>query len=90
MNPYSSLCDDFGVYVYLNTKMDLPSGRETVLHYFDGLRKTFPQMIDFDAMNAACIEKMGDHRPARTVIGVRELPKPGVLLTVNLTAVTSE
>ena len=48
MNPYSSLCDDFGVYVYLNTKMDLPTGRETVLHYFDGLRKTFPQMTDFD------------------------------------------
>jgi len=49
MNPYSSLCDDFGVYVYLNTKMDLPTGRETVLHYFDGLRKTFPTMTDFDA-----------------------------------------
>jgi hypothetical protein len=49
MNPYSSLCDDFGVYVYLNTKMDLPAGRETVLHFFDGLRKTFPQMTDFDA-----------------------------------------
>jgi len=48
------------------------------------------QMSDFDAMNAAYVEKMGDHRPARTVIGVRELPKPGVLLTVNLTAVTSE
>ena len=49
MNPYSSLCDDFGVYVYMNTKMDLPTGRETVLHYFDGLRKTFPTMTDFDA-----------------------------------------
>src|SRR2546421_3375472 len=49
MNPYSSLCDDFGVYVYLNTKMDLPSSRETILHYFDGMRKTFPQMTDFDA-----------------------------------------
>jgi hypothetical protein len=48
MNPYSSLCDDFGVYVYLNTKLDLPSGRETVLHFFDGLRKTYPQMCDFD------------------------------------------
>lgn len=48
MNPYGSLADDFGVYVYLNTKMDLPSSRETVLHYFDGLRKTFPQMTDFD------------------------------------------
>src|ERR1700722_14059502 len=48
MNPYTSLSDDFGVYVYLNTKMDLPSGRETVLHFFDGLRKTYPQMTDFD------------------------------------------
>ena len=48
------------------------------------------QMSDFDAMNAAYVEKMGDHRPARTVIGVRELPKPGVLLTMNLTAVTSD
>ena len=48
MNPYSSLCDDFGVYVYLNTKMDLPSGRETVLHFFDRLRKSYPEMCDFD------------------------------------------
>jgi hypothetical protein len=48
MNPYSSLCDDFGVYVYLNTKMELPSGRETVLHFFDSLQKTFPQMTDFE------------------------------------------
>jgi 2-iminobutanoate/2-iminopropanoate deaminase len=46
------------------------------------------EMRDFDAMNAAYSEKMGVHRPARTVIGVRELPKPGVLLTMNLTAVT--
>ena len=46
------------------------------------------QMSDFEAMNAAYVEKMGAHRPARTVIGVRELPKPGVLVTMNLTAVT--
>ena len=45
-------------------------------------------MSDFDAMNRAYVETMGDHRPARTVIGVAELPKPGVLLTMNLTAVT--
>jgi 2-iminobutanoate/2-iminopropanoate deaminase len=48
------------------------------------------EMHDFDAMNAAYVEKMGAHRPARTVIGVRELPKPGVLVTMNLTAVTSD
>jgi 2-iminobutanoate/2-iminopropanoate deaminase len=47
-------------------------------------------MSDFDAMNVAYAEMMGDHRPARTVFSVRELPKPGVLLTMNLTAVTRE
>lgn len=47
-------------------------------------------MSDFDAMNAAYVERMSDHRPARTVIGVQELPKPGVLLTMNLTAITRD
>jgi 2-iminobutanoate/2-iminopropanoate deaminase len=47
-------------------------------------------MRNFDEMNRAYIEMMGDHRPARTAIGVSELPKPGVLLTMNLTAVTIE
>jgi 2-iminobutanoate/2-iminopropanoate deaminase len=47
-------------------------------------------MRDFDEMNRAYIDMMSDHRPARTVIGVAELPKPGVLLTMNLTAVTKE
>ena len=47
-------------------------------------------MADFEAMNAAYVEKLGDHRPARTVIGVHELPKPGFRLTMNLTAVTSD
>ena len=47
-------------------------------------------MKDFEEMNRAYVDMMGDHRPARTVIGVNELPKPGILLTMNLTAVTHE
>jgi 2-iminobutanoate/2-iminopropanoate deaminase len=47
-------------------------------------------MDSFEEMNRAYISKMGDHRPARTVVGVNELPKPGVLLTMNLTAVTRD
>ena len=43
---------------------------------------------DFEEMNRAYAEKMGSHRPARTVIGVNDLPKPGARLTMNLTAVT--
>ena len=60
------------------------SDLEHVVHVNVFLRR----MSDFEAMNEAYVEKMGDHRPARTVIGVSELPKPGVLLTMNLTAVT--
>jgi 2-iminobutanoate/2-iminopropanoate deaminase len=47
-------------------------------------------MADFEEMNRAYVEMMGRRRPARTVIGVNELPKPGVLVTMNLTAVTKE
>jgi len=44
-------------------------------------------MADFERMNAVYADLMGKHRPARTVVGVRELPKSGALLTMNLTAV---
>jgi len=47
-------------------------------------------MADFDAMNEAYAECMGSHRPARTAIGVSDLPKPGIRLTMNLTAVTRD
>jgi 2-iminobutanoate/2-iminopropanoate deaminase len=47
-------------------------------------------MADFEEMNRAYVEAMGEHRPARTVVSVKELPKPGVLLTMNLTAVTRD
>jgi len=62
------------------------SDLEHIVHVNVFLRR----MSDFEAMNEAYVEKMGDHRPAQTVIGVSELPKPGVLLTMNLTAVTTD
>ena len=47
MNPYSSLSDDFYVNMNLSTEMDLPSSRETVLHYFEQIQKKYPQMRNF-------------------------------------------
>ena len=44
---------------------------------------------DFQEMNRAYAEEFGDHRPARTVICVADLPKPGALMTMNLTAISS-
>jgi 2-iminobutanoate/2-iminopropanoate deaminase len=47
-------------------------------------------MADFEAMNVAYIEVMGERRPARTAVAVLDVPKPGALLTMNLTAVTKK
>jgi 2-iminobutanoate/2-iminopropanoate deaminase len=85
-----------GPDVYSQTKQILGSFRvmlESVgsdLGHVVHLNVFLKDMRDFDEMNRAYVEVMGDHRPARTVIGVNELPKPGVLLTMNLTAVTIE
>ena len=47
-------------------------------------------MQDFDRMNDAYVERMGERRPARTAIAVSGLPKTDALVTMNLTAVTKE
>ncbi|GAB3244135.1 RidA family protein [Chitinimonas naiadis] len=47
-------------------------------------------VADFEAMNRAYVEGMGTHRPARTVIGVQDLPKAGARLTMNLMAIGSD
>jgi 2-iminobutanoate/2-iminopropanoate deaminase len=43
---------------------------------------------DFEEMNRAYREAFGSHLPARTVVAVSDLPKPGALMTMNLSAVT--
>ncbi len=47
-------------------------------------------MADFHAMNEAYVGRMGTRRPARTAISVVDVPKPGALLTMSLTAVTAD
>ena len=85
-----------GADVYSQTKQIIKSFKIMLqsvgsdLNHIIHINVFLNDMRDFDDMNRAYIEMMGVHRPARTVIGVSELPKPGVLLTMNLTAVTIE
>ncbi len=85
-----------GSDVYSQTKQILESFRVMLrsvnsdLDHVIHINVFLKDMQDFEEMNRAYVEMMGNHRPARTVIGVAELPKPGVLLTMNLTAVTKE
>ncbi|MCE5301806.1 MAG: hypothetical protein LLF97_01705 [Planctomycetaceae bacterium] len=44
---YGSLCDDFYVNMNLGTEMELPANRETVLHFFERVQKTYPTMRNF-------------------------------------------
>ncbi|OWK38884.1 hypothetical protein [Fimbriiglobus ruber] len=48
MNSYNSLSDDFGISMYLASKVDMPTGRETVLHFFEAIQKHYPKMTDFE------------------------------------------
>jgi hypothetical protein len=47
MNRYSSLSDDFYINMNLSTEMELPANRETVLHFFERVQKTYPTMRNF-------------------------------------------
>ncbi len=47
MSRYSTYSDDFYINVNLNTEMELPGQRETLLHYFEQLQKHYPTMKNF-------------------------------------------
>ncbi len=47
MTRYNTYSDDFYINVNLNTEMDLPSSRETLLHFFEQVQKKFPEMRNF-------------------------------------------
>jgi len=47
MNRFTCDADDFYVNVNLNTEMELPNNRDTVLHYFEQMRKAFPELRNF-------------------------------------------
>ena len=44
---YNSLCDDFYLDMYINTELDLPSERDTLLSFFERLQKHYPTMGNF-------------------------------------------
>ncbi|AQT67619.1 hypothetical protein STSP2_00767 [Anaerohalosphaera lusitana] len=46
-NSFSSLCDAFYVDMQVNTELELPNQRDTVLTFFERIRKQFPAMGNF-------------------------------------------
>ena len=56
---YSSLCDDFYLDMYVNTELDLPTQRDTILAFFERMQKQFPSMGSFYRReeNEYCLEE---------------------------------
>ena len=44
---FGSLCDDFYVNMNLNTELELPTERDTILHFFERIQRQFPAMNTF-------------------------------------------
>jgi hypothetical protein len=49
MSEYGMFSDDFYLNMNLATEMDLPQNRDAVLHFFEQLRRRYPQMQNFYA-----------------------------------------
>src|SRR5687768_3210527 len=46
-NPFAAFCEDFYVNMRLGSQLQLPHSRETVLHLFERVQKSFPNMTCF-------------------------------------------
>jgi hypothetical protein len=46
-NPYAAFCEDFYINMRLGSQLALPHQRESVLHLFERMQKSFPAMTRF-------------------------------------------
>jgi len=68
-NSYNSLCDDFYLDMHVNTELDLPSERDTVLTFFERIQKQFTGMGNFYRKSSGdfCLEEDRDGEKYRWV-----------------------
>jgi predicted SnoaL-like aldol condensation-catalyzing enzyme len=64
-----SLCDDIYLDMYVNTELDLPAGRDTVLAFFERIQKQYPQMGNFyrRSRKEFCLESLQDSSSYRWI-----------------------
>ena len=60
MNGFLCDADDFYVNLNLNTEMELPTNRDTVLHYFEQMKKAFPELTNFYTRESGDLVLEGD------------------------------
>ncbi|OHB59989.1 MAG: hypothetical protein A2167_06815 [Planctomycetes bacterium RBG_13_46_10] len=86
INSYSSLCDDFCLDMYINTRLDLPTSRDTILTFFERIQKQFPLMSHFYRCetNTYCLEDNYDTGQERWITLEPNRVGSGVVNPLNL------
>jgi hypothetical protein len=64
MNQYDVGADDFYINLNLNTEIELPSQRDTILHYFEQMRKAYPELRNFYRKESGDFVLEGDKEQA--------------------------
>ena len=60
MSRYYTDADDFYINMNLGTEMELPTARDTVLHYFEQMKKAFPDLRNFYTREGGDLVLEGD------------------------------
>jgi len=85
-NSYSSLCDDFYVDMHVNTELELPSQRDTLLAFFERIQKQYPSMGNFyrGENGEFCLEESKDTGQYRWVSVERDRIGSGIVNPAKL------
>jgi hypothetical protein len=91
-NSYNSFCDDFYLDMHINTEMDLPTDRDTLLAFFERIQKHYPTMGNFYRGDSGeyCLEENQDSGEYRWVSVESDRLGSGVVNPLRIEEVYSQ
>ncbi|MHC4546293.1 MAG: hypothetical protein ACYSYL_17570 [Planctomycetota bacterium] len=89
---YNCLCDEFYLDMHINTELDLPTERDTILNFFERIQKQFPSMCSFYRRdnNEYCLEEDRDAGNYRWITLEIDRIGSGVVNPTNFEAAYSQ
>ncbi|MHC4641275.1 MAG: hypothetical protein ACYS32_06495 [Planctomycetota bacterium] len=89
---YNCLCDEFYLDMHINTELDLPTERDTILAFFERIQKQFPSMCSFYRRdnNEYCLEEDRDSGSYRWISLELERIGSGVVNPANFKSAYSQ
>jgi len=86
LDAYNVFCDDFYVDMSVNTELDLPTDRDTILAFCERIQKQFPSMSSFyrRKSNEYCLEQQNSQGSYRWITLEKNSINSGVVNPADL------